>query len=459
MTLTDAILQQATPEALVALLEQGANPNAVDIYGFTPLIEAAIANRLDLAQCLVQYGADCKARDLTGGTALHWAAENNNVPLCRFLLEQGADPNAYNQAGQSVLLQPLLRQQKALKELLYQHGADLKFTQDYICAKLLGHRFELTGTVDIVDPEGTFIPIDYEGFIPEFTVNLIRHSLLQFKNNFSARNLRAYASELKVVLEAFTVASDTVRYQHHLAPLSRRQERVKLLMAQEALLLPVGYEGHSISFIRYKDLFAKCDRGENSLYAPSAGIYHIGNLSALSPSFLQGLLFERQSTEFVTRGIFEVLELRPVTALPLPSQLTGNCSWANMEAALPTLLCMQWVYRDPPRTVDQLQVYQTQALNIYRQWQTWDQDWALHQCIENFYAAEAARKASLASLLAAVLFQTCRYTQASDKERAHHILAALATPEYRGILKLYLDTYKNTLAGRNLAELVDVYGR
>ena len=88
----------------------GEDVNQIDEYGFTPLIEAAIVDNIEISQLLLDQGADPNQQDVTGGTALQWAAENNNLRLCKLLLEHKANPNAYNFAGQPVLVMPTLRQ-------------------------------------------------------------------------------------------------------------------------------------------------------------------------------------------------------------------------------------------------------------------------------------------------------------------------------------------------------------
>lgn len=455
MSLTDAILKENTKQVF-SLLEAGADPNAFDIYGYTPLIEAAIVNHVEIANVLIKYGAEINKKDLTGGTALHWAVENSNAELCQLLLKNGAEPNGYTDYSQPILVLPLIRNDLELKELLYRYNADVKFAQDYINAKLIGHRFELVGRTDIVDTKNTFIEVDFEGFVLEFTVGIIQDSLMQFKNNFAARNLRSHFAEFEAIITAFRNASELLSYQQHLVNLNSYRSRLEAISKQELLLLPVGYEGHAISFIKYRNLFAKCDRGANSLTNPSVGIYRIGNPKAFNIHFFKQLLYESQDAYSVSEGIMGALQLEFVAELPLHSQLSGNCSWANVEAAVPAMLLMFWLEENPG--ADLLDC-QKSALAIYKQWIEWDKDWALHLCVESFYSANAARKASKAAILAAVLFQTCRYTVPGDIHRANKILAVLATPEYEYILESYLKVYKDTPAGHNLQELIDLYSQ
>src|SRR5579872_734380 len=188
MTLADSIIEENI-EAVYSFLQYGVSLNQLDEYGYTPLIEAAIADNISIAKLLLEHGADANFQDANGSTALHWAAENNNLSLCELLLQHHANPNAYNVLGQPVLAMPLLRNQHDLKKLFLQYGADLEFAQDFANAKLLGHLFELVGSISIVDPQLNFVEVDLEGFYLEVTLNIIADSLAQFKNHFAARSM------------------------------------------------------------------------------------------------------------------------------------------------------------------------------------------------------------------------------------------------------------------------------
>ncbi len=103
----------------------------------------------------------------------------------------------------------------------------------------------------------------------------------------------------------------------------------------------MAYKGHAITFIRYGEFWAKCDRGENSLEEGSVNIFYIRNTNALSPDFLRKLIYQKQTKNFVHREINNILGLEKLFTLPLSSQISGNCSWANVEAVVPTAFLMQ----------------------------------------------------------------------------------------------------------------------
>jgi hypothetical protein len=60
------------------LIDHGANINAQDDDGYTPLIVACYKGLADIAQLLIEKGADVNAKDHEGLTALR-LAENDDL--------------------------------------------------------------------------------------------------------------------------------------------------------------------------------------------------------------------------------------------------------------------------------------------------------------------------------------------------------------------------------------------
>ena len=435
-------------------LREGETLNDIDEYGFTPLIESAITRQIHIAQLLIDRGVDVNKPDVTGRTALHWAVDNDDLELARLLLQNKANPNAYTRSGLAILVYPVLRAQNTIKHLLYQYGAKLNFAQDFIYAKLLGHRFELQGDVDIVTADGEFIELDYEGFILEFTVAMMHDSLRRFTSSYSTRHLRAHFSLLHGVMDGFAVAGQLLQFQHQVSLTKENLARLGELIKSPLLILPAASRGHAMCFVRYGDWWAKIDRGENSLKEGSVNIYKMTHPEEINVSFLQQFLYKKQSRQYFHEIINKKLGLVPVLKLPISRQIVGNCSWANVQAVVPVAYCLQQLNNTQDFSPDT-------ALSVYDEWVEWDKDRALDECVQRFYSANPIRRASFAAMLAAVLFQACDYQNPHHVERAEKIIPILTLPDYFYILQSYLDTYcikRLTRKGNNLLKLLDDCG-
>jgi len=226
--------------------------NEIDRFGFRPLIEAVICNKLKVLLYLLAQGAEVDQLDALGRTPLQWAIERSNIEACKILLEHKANPNHYSLDGQPILVYPILRQQLELIELLKKHKADYTFAQDFISAKLIGHRFELAGEADIVSNEKKFIPMHFEGFYLEFTIGLISRSLYNFIHSIQGQSFQHLHGKLYKVLIALQNAATLASFAAH-KDKSLFTNTINKILKEQLLLIPSAYSGHAITFIKYNN--------------------------------------------------------------------------------------------------------------------------------------------------------------------------------------------------------------
>lgn len=458
LSLSDAIIREDI-HLVRERLYYGINLNQLDEYGFTPLIEAAIADNIEIARLLIEYGADTNLQDSTGGTPLHWAVENNNIRLSELLLINGANPNAYTLSGQPVLVMPFLRQQQSLKRLLIDAGANLDFAQDFINTKFLGHLYELVGTADIVDPNNDFIEVDFEGFFLEVTLAMVAESLAQFKSHFAGRQIRRYLNLTEAIIDVLYRAAQLIKYQQYRVNLLKHESKINSLIKQEPLVIPIGYEGHAITFVKFHNILVKCDRREDSRLYDNVVFYHMNRADIFTAEFIKNLIFEKQTSEMINNELPALLDLKPITELKISAQISGNCSWANTEACIPVLYFL--LFSQLPDFENHVTRYKNLALNFFDQWREWNKDRALHFCIQRFRESDSIRKACKAEILAAILFQCCNDDMIKNKKRADTILSLFSNSPYLHVLQNYIKSYcyeDNSEEGKQFLNTLKSYG-
>ena len=117
--------------AATCLLDDGADINAKDNQGFSPLIYAAQQGHLPLVDLLVLRGADLNLANNYGATSLSMAAQDGLLEVVKLLVKKGSNIDQSADLGVTPLH----------KAALYGHQEIV----DYLMSK--GATFEATGTL------------------------------------------------------------------------------------------------------------------------------------------------------------------------------------------------------------------------------------------------------------------------------------------------------------------------
>jgi len=118
-------------EIVELLLSLGADPNAVDQAGHTPLYsvgnECGVPGGGDVVRALARAGANLDAQDgVKRCTALHMAARRGNVEVAEALLDCDADMEARDSKGETPLRRAVNCGKTAVAALLLARGADIR---------------------------------------------------------------------------------------------------------------------------------------------------------------------------------------------------------------------------------------------------------------------------------------------------------------------------------------------
>jgi hypothetical protein len=99
-----ALCQNGTLEEVGRAIKSGANVNAKNGYGVTPLMRAVFENDLEIIELLIKKGADVNAQNENGYSVLMAALDHEKpVEVIHLLRQNGADVKAKNKEGQTAL--------------------------------------------------------------------------------------------------------------------------------------------------------------------------------------------------------------------------------------------------------------------------------------------------------------------------------------------------------------------
>lgn len=144
VALRDGHLRPSTFRVVKALIAAGANVNARDKDGDTPLTEATYFGEIDCIRVLIDAGANVKGSPLQ----LIYAISRRNIEGVRLLIAAGADVNAKTVGGATALYLPARDgYTDGLKEIV-SAGADLNVKDDYGMTALM--QASLVGNLDCV---------------------------------------------------------------------------------------------------------------------------------------------------------------------------------------------------------------------------------------------------------------------------------------------------------------------
>ena len=110
-------------EQVDSALIDGANINAKNSDGMTPLMLACFNGNYELAKFLLSKGAKVDLKDNDGWNALMWASRLNDVRLVTLLVSHGADVNYHDGDGWNALFHACSKGNFNVVKFLVENGA------------------------------------------------------------------------------------------------------------------------------------------------------------------------------------------------------------------------------------------------------------------------------------------------------------------------------------------------
>lgn len=159
--LTNAILYKAP--IVKELIDKGAQINAANIFGITPLLASIAVKNLKICNYLISRGA---LIDKSDSRPLFWAIEHKNFSLFQCLIDVGCSPFAPNEAGETVFEKALALNDARYADKIKKHQEQLTLndtekTDNYSSKPILQTPQSKSSTQNLKAKERPFDGLEY----------------------------------------------------------------------------------------------------------------------------------------------------------------------------------------------------------------------------------------------------------------------------------------------------------
>jgi len=124
-------LDNGHTEVAMALIDKGADLNARNNDGYTPLHIALMKGHTEAAMAVIDKGADVNARNNDGYTPLHYALSYGHSEVAMAVIDKGADVNARDNNGDTPLHHALSYGHSEVAMAVIDKGADVNARDRY----------------------------------------------------------------------------------------------------------------------------------------------------------------------------------------------------------------------------------------------------------------------------------------------------------------------------------------
>lgn len=107
------------------LVEGGANVNAKDMYGNTPLLLAVEKKDRETVKYLIDKGANVNVKNNNGDTPFMAAARNGDIETIKLLMSKGVNVNSKDGKGNTILIEAINRNNDEMVKFLLENGANV----------------------------------------------------------------------------------------------------------------------------------------------------------------------------------------------------------------------------------------------------------------------------------------------------------------------------------------------
>lgn len=357
-TLLQIAIWKNNPQVFDALVSYGVNVNNTSPSDHSSALHYAVASGSQyFTQKLIDLGANVNIRDNEGRTPLFNAFYYEEPAVAQILLKNPyIDVNIPSIAGHPPILYAYLIEQNEiidkiishpsydptfnrvllstynfpkLDNYLVNHGksGDENVINAYKGFKLFGLKYDLDGCMPLTKLQTHQLEcLDHAGYFNDLGAAAMVDSYNQFYSKVIAESMiPTWANQ------AFVNVQESLNFS---ATVFDPKAYYDKIMRGELVIVPSGWDGHSISFVFHNDRLYRSNRGEHSDEIHGIDEFIITKPANLTVGLIDFMLQGQGDSTPLQFELIEILGLQKIGMVENPTQIAGNCVWTSLETAV-----------------------------------------------------------------------------------------------------------------------------
>ncbi len=403
-TLLHIAINYDKTESFKALLSYGVNIENTSKYdGTTALNYAVMSNKPYYVQQLIDLNANINTRDDDGFTPLNNAAYFERYEILKTLLKHPLiDVNTPSDSTASPLYFAFMDGRMDVVEQIVKHPSfDVEFAlilendaetyelKDYLHSlpNALNNDFEL---LDLYQQVKLFaLKYDFDGCLP----------FSQLKDHgFNCFDLSGYAnregtqgvayafdnfyenivrpSSLPIwAQQAFVGIKESLQFSASIFEPAAYLNKIKL---GETVIIPSGWDGHSITFVIQDDKLYRCNRGHLSDGIHGIEEFLITKPENITVDLIGKMLAAEGEPYYFQYGLVNTLGLEKIGVVENPTQIVGNCVWTSLETGVEASLINNFLEQGLNTTEAH-----SLAKDTFLLWEEFDLNFTMKEVVKN----------------------------------------------------------------------------
>ena len=401
-TLLQVAIRKNNPQVFDALVSYGVNINNTSPYDRSSALHYAVRSGSDyFTQKLIDLGANVNVRDNQGHTPLVDAFHYEWPSVAEILLNnQKVDVNIPSSAGHPPILYAYSIEQYEMMDKMINHpsydptfnrvllstyfvpeldnylvnhgkSGDENMINAYKGIKLFGLKYDLDGCIPVTKLQTHQLDcLDHAGYFNDLGAAAMAVSYNQFYSKVITESMiPTWANQ------AFVNVQESLNFSATVFDPAAYYDKI---IRGELVIVPSGWDGHSISFVFHNDRLYRTNRGEHSDETHGIDEFIITKPANLTVGLIDFMLQAQGDSTPLQFELIDFLGLQKIGMVENPTQIAGNCVWTSLETAVEAAFISS--FKNLNMDDYSAHAYAKQSFSV---WEEYDLTYTLKEVIDN----------------------------------------------------------------------------